>query len=155
MGWDVGRGSARPVIPPQPLSMGHFQAIRKGCNSVHGSRHLRPSWGDFTQSFRASRLCWWCITQGRRQVPNPPASDQLNRCGSRRTLPNPVVGASPLRNLAARSILETAPRGAVPDSAPHTAVWTTGPGDCPRGTTHRFAATSQRRARSCYCVKRL
>ena len=31
----------------------------------------------------------------------------------------------------------------------------TGPSDCPRGTTHRFAATSQRRARSCYCVKRL
>ena len=33
---------------------------------------------------------------------------------------NPVVGASPLRNLAARSILETAPRGAVPGPAPHT-----------------------------------
>ena len=50
---------------------------------------------------------------------NPPASDQLNRCGSRRTLPNPVVSANPPRNLAARSILETAPRGAVPGSAPH------------------------------------
>ena len=46
---------------------------------------------------------------------NPPASDQLNRCGSRRTHPNPVVGITPLRILGARSILETAPRGAVPD----------------------------------------
>ena len=89
----------------------------------------------------------------RSPTPQPPTSS--NRCGSRRTHPNPVVGITPLRSLGARSILETAPRGAVPDSAPHTAVWATGPGDCPRGTTHRFAATSQRRARSCYCVKRL
>ena len=39
-----------------------------------------------------------------------------------------MVGASPLRNLAARSILETAPRGTVPGPAPHTVVWATGPG---------------------------
>ena len=89
----------------------------------------------------------------RSPTPQPPTSS--NRCGSRRTHPNPVVGITPLRSLGARSILETAPRGAVPGPAPHTAVWAIGPGDCPRGTTHRFAATSRRRARSCYCVKRL
>ena len=50
----MGQGSARPVILPQPLSIGYFQAIMKGWNSVHGSRHLRPAWGDFTQPFRAS-----------------------------------------------------------------------------------------------------
>ena len=56
----------------------------------------------------------------RSPTPQPPTSS--NRCGSRRTHPNPVVGITPLRSLGARSILETAPRGAVPDSAPHTAV---------------------------------
>ena len=50
----MGQGSARPVILPQPLSMGYFRSMMKGRNSVYGSRHLRPSWGDFTQPFRAS-----------------------------------------------------------------------------------------------------
>ena len=67
----MGQGSARPVILPQPLSMGYFQAMMKGRNSVYGSRHLRPSWGDFTQPFRVSWLCWWCVAQGGRLLSNP------------------------------------------------------------------------------------
>ena len=51
--------------------MGYFQVMMKGRNSVHGSRHLRPSWGDFTQPFRVSWLCWWCIAQGGRLLSNP------------------------------------------------------------------------------------
>ena len=39
--------------------------------SVYGSRHLRPSWGDFTQPFRVSWLCWWCVAQGGRLLSNP------------------------------------------------------------------------------------
>ena len=72
----MGQGSARPVILPQPLSMGYFQAMMKGRNSVYGSRHLRPSWGDFTQPFRVSWLCWWCVAQGGRLLskPQPPTS---------------------------------------------------------------------------------
>ena len=41
----MGRGSVRPVILPQPLSIGHFRAMRKGRNCVHGSRHLQPILG--------------------------------------------------------------------------------------------------------------
>ena len=51
--------------------MGYFQVMMKGRNSVHGSRHLRPSWGDFTQPFRVSWLCWWCVAQGGRSLSNP------------------------------------------------------------------------------------
>ena len=46
---------------------------------------------------------------GREIALQPPASDQPSQCGSRRTLPDLVVGVSPLHNPAARSVLETAP----------------------------------------------
>ena len=42
-------------------------------------------------------------------APPTPASDQPSQCGSRLTLPDLVVGVSPLHSLAARSVLETAP----------------------------------------------
>ena len=111
--------------------MGYFQVMMKGRNSVHGSRHLRPSWGDFTQPFRVSWLCWWCVAQGGRLLsnPQPPTSPAVD--GSRRTLPDLVVGASPLHNPAARSKLETAPREAVFDSASRTMVRAARPTDRP------------------------
>ena len=46
---------------------------------------------------------------GREIALQPPASDQPSQCGSRRTLPDLVVGSTPLHNPAARSVLETAP----------------------------------------------
>ena len=48
---------------------------------------------------------------GREIALQPPASDQPSQCGSRRTLPDLVVGSTPLHNPAARSVLETAPCG--------------------------------------------
>ena len=48
---------------------------------------------------------------GREIALQPPASDQPSQYGSRRTLPDLVVGVSPLHNPAARSVLETAPCG--------------------------------------------
>ena len=46
---------------------------------------------------------------GREIALQPPASDQPSQYGSRQTLPDLVVGYTPLHNLAARSVLETAP----------------------------------------------
>ena len=59
----------------------------------------------------------------RSPTPQPPTSS--NRCGSRRTHPNPVVGTTPLRSLGARSILETAPCRWLPfpTPIPQHAVW--------------------------------
>ena len=48
---------------------------------------------------------------GREIALQPPASDQPSQCGSRRTLPDLVVGSTPLHNPEARSVLETAPCG--------------------------------------------
>ena len=46
---------------------------------------------------------------GREIALQPPASDQPSQYGSRRTLPDLVVGSTPLHNPVARSVLETAP----------------------------------------------
>ena len=46
---------------------------------------------------------------GREIALQPPASDQPSQYGSRQTLPDLVVGSTPLHNPAARSVLETAP----------------------------------------------
>ena len=46
---------------------------------------------------------------GREIALQPPASDQPSQYGSRLTLPDLVVGSTPLHNPAARSVLETAP----------------------------------------------
>ena len=46
---------------------------------------------------------------GREIALQPPASDQPSQYGSQRTLPDLVVGSTPLHNPAARSVLETAP----------------------------------------------
>ena len=93
--------------------MGYFQAMMKGRNSVYGSRHLRPSWGDFTLHATVPGILAVLVVRrtGREIALQPPASDQPSQCGSRRTLPDLVVGSTPLHNPAARSVLETAPCG--------------------------------------------
>ena len=153
----MGQGSARPVILPQPLSMGYFQAMMKGRNSVYGSRHLRPSWGDFTQPFRVSWLCWWCVAQGGRLLSNPqpltsPAIvDPDGLTQTRWWVSNHSVTWGHVRFLRLR------PAGDYHSQLPYHSML------CGQqslvairfitsGATHCFAATSQRRARSCYCV---
>ena len=122
----MGQGSARPVILPQPLSMGYFQAIMKDerlklCPRVQTPA---PVLGRLHATVPGILAVLVVRRTGREIALQPPASDQPSQYGSQRTLPDLVVGVSPLHNPAARSVLETAPGG----------------------TTHCFAATSQRRA---------
>ena len=90
MGWS----SARPGTLPQPLSMDHPQAIRKGRNSVLRVQKPAPGLGRLHATVpgicSTSWLCWWCVAQegGLLPQPQPPTSPAIANEGRSRSDPD-------------------------------------------------------------------
>ena len=84
----MGQGSARPVILPQLLSMGYLSGDNERLELCPRVQTPAPGLGRLHATVPGI-----CSVQTR----------------SRRTLPDLVVGSTPLHNPAARSVLETAP----------------------------------------------